>query len=313
MSRTEKMGSLWWGLGVAGLLAAVAAWAWLRLEQYAIRAITRPARSTFRTTPDDFGLAWEDVTFRTADGVDIRAWFLPAAPDPTRAKGTIIQGHGYVASRHADLRYPAFLVPGGYNVLMLDFRAHGESGGEQTSVGYVEHHDVRAALDYLRARGLERVGVMGFSMGAVVAIVSGALCPAIAGVVAESSYARFARPLAQILHDWGYPWPVANLGGELGIRFVARNLGFDAAEAAPVRLIGRISPRPVFIIHGEADPLIPVSEAHALYAAANEPKQLWIAPGAVHDGGAFALYPDEYRHRVLAFWDRVFAAPASDQ
>jgi fermentation-respiration switch protein FrsA (DUF1100 family) len=152
---------------------------------------------------------------------------------------------------------------------------------------------------------------MGFSMGAVVAIVSGALCPALAGVVAESSYARFSRPLAQVLHGWGYPWPIAHLAGELGTHFVARNLGFDAAESAPVRLIGRISPRPVFIIHGEADPLIPVSEAHALYAAAREPKQIWIAPGAVHDGGAFAVYPEEYQRRVLAFWDQVFAAPPS--
>jgi fermentation-respiration switch protein FrsA (DUF1100 family) len=150
---------------------------------------------------------------------------------------------------------------------------------------------------------------MGFSMGAVVAIVSGALCPDHAGVVADSSFARFARPIAQVLHGWGYPWPIANLGGELGIRFVARSLGFDAAEAAPVRLVGRISPRPVFIIHGDADPLIPVSEARALYAAAGEPKQLWIAPGAVHDGGAYALYPAEYEQRVLAFWDTVFPAP----
>ena len=80
--------------------------------------------------------------------------------------------------------------------------------------------------------------------------------------------------------QWGYPAPVARRLGELGMRFVARNLGFDAEEAAPVRLIGRISPRPVLLIHGAADRLVPPSEAYALYAAAGPPKELWLVPAA---------------------------------
>jgi len=196
-----------WGLaaGAALALGAGGVWAWRRLERYAIRALTRPPRSTFRSSPAEIGLAWEDVGFRTPDGVDIRAWFLPAAPDPTTARATLILGHGFGASRHVDLRFPAFLVPAGYNVLMPDFRAHGESGGTQSSVGYLEHRDVQAAVAYLQARGLTRIGIMGFSMGAVVAIISAALCPAIAGAIADSGYARLGRPVAQALHNWGYP------------------------------------------------------------------------------------------------------------
>lgn len=295
------------GAGAAGAAALLGGlWAWRRLEQMALRGITRPERSTFRASPAEVGLHWEDITFRTADGVDIRGWFFPAAPDPATAPGTIILGHGFSASRHTDLHLPAFLVPAGFNVLMLDFRAHGESGGSQTSAGYLEHHDILAAVAYLQGRGLQRIGVQGYSLGAAVAIVSAALGPALRGVVADSGFARLSTPLAQILRSWGRsPWQ-AQLAGRLGAWFVARDLGFQADEAAPVHLIGRISPRPVFLIHGEADQLIPVSEAHALYAAAGEPKQLWVVPGAVHDGGAYAAVPDEYRRRVVAFWHEVF-------
>ena len=306
----------WIGPAAAGLAGLVigGVWAWRRLERYAIQAITRPVRSSYRSDPGAVGLAWEDVAFRTADGIAISAWFLPAAPDLPMARGTIILGHGYSGSRHADLAFPAFLVPAGYNVLMPDFRAHGESGGEQTSVGYIEHRDVLAAVAYLQERGLTRIGIMGFSMGAVIAIVSGALCPDLLGVLADSSYARLPVPIAQVMQQqWGYPAPVARRLGELGMRFVARNLGFDAEEAAPVRLIGRISPRPVLLIHGAADRLVPPSEAYALYAAAGPPKELWLVPGAGHDTGGFGREPEEYTRRVLAFWDRVFApaAPAA--
>jgi pimeloyl-ACP methyl ester carboxylesterase len=295
------------GAGAAGAAALLGGlWAWRRLEQMALRGITRPERSTFRASPAEVGLHWEDITFRTADGVDIRGWFFPAAPDPATAPGTIILGHGFSASRHTDLHLPAFLVPAGFNVLMLDFRAHGESGGSQTSAGYLEHHDILAAVAYLQSRGLTRIGVQGYSLGAAVAIVSAALGPALLGVVADSGFARLSTPLAQIVQSWGRtPWQ-ARLAGRLGAWFVARDLGFDADEAAPVHLIGRISPRPVFLIHGDADQLIPVSEAHALYAAAREPKQLWIVPGAVHDGGAYAAVPAEYERRVVAFWRAVF-------
>ena len=292
-------------IGAAGIAGGV--WGWRRLERMALEGITRPARSTFRASPADLGLAWEEIGFRTADDVDIRGWFFPATPDPTSAPGTIILGHGFSASRHTDLHLPAFLVPAGFNVLMLDFRAHGESGGTQTSAGYLEHHDILAAVAYLQGRGLIRIGVQGYSLGAAVAIVSAALCPALAGVVADSSFARLSVPLAQIIRGWGRPAWQARLAGRLGAWFVARDLGFHAAEAAPVHLIGRISPRPVFLIHGDADQLIPVSEAQALYAAAGPPKELWVVPGAVHDGGGYAMQPDTYRRRVVAFWRGVFA------
>jgi pimeloyl-ACP methyl ester carboxylesterase len=312
-SKTILLGAV----GGAALLGG-GAWAWRRLEQMALQGITRPARSTFRATPADLGLPWEEIAFATSDGVEIRGWFFPATPGSRPASngrtatppdpGTIILGHGFSASRHTDLHLPAFLVPAGFNVLMLDFRAHGESGGTQTSAGYLEHQDILAAVAYLQGRGLHRIGVQGYSLGAAVSIVSAALCPALMGVVADSGFARLATPLAQILQGWGRPPWQARFAARLGAWFVARDLHFNADEAAPVHLIGRISPRPIFLIHGDADQLIPVSDARALYAAAGDPKQLWVVPGAVHDGGAYAAVPDEYRRRVIAFWRDVFAA-----
>ena len=73
------------------------------------------------------------------------------------------------------------------------------------------------------------------------------------------------------------------------------------AAASPLRAVPRIAPRPLLLIHGDADTLIPDADSKALFAAAGEPKDFWSAPGSSHVQ-AFRDHPDEYRRRVLAFF-----------
>ena len=74
----------------------------------------------------------------------------------------------------------------------------------------------------------------------------------------------------------------------------------DANQLRPVDVIGRIAPRPVLIMHGTADEIVPVRHAHMLFAAAEEPKELWIAPDARHVEARDSR-PDEYFVRIEAF------------
>ena len=81
--------------------------------------------------------------------------------------------------------------------------------------------------------------------------------------------------------------------------------GERLATYNPEELVARISPRPLFIIHGEHDnEACTVADAHRLYEAARPPKTLWIVPGAGHCGGHGAQ-PAEYERRVLAFFDQA--------
>jgi fermentation-respiration switch protein FrsA (DUF1100 family) len=148
---------------------------------------------------------------------------------------------------------------------------------------------------------------MGWSLGGAVAISAGAHYPQIAGVVADSTFARLASPLAratqQTLH---HPAWLARIEGYYGERLVARALGFDPVDARPASLVGRISPRPLLLIHSAEDTLIPAYNSRQLYAAAGEPKDLWITPAGDHAVGPSQTQPDEYGRRVMGFWARAF-------
>jgi fermentation-respiration switch protein FrsA (DUF1100 family) len=77
-------------------------------------------------------------------------------------------------------------------------------------------------------------------------------------------------------------------------------MNVDASQLRPIDLIGRIAPRPVMLAHGMLDEIVPVRHAYTLFKAAEEPKELWIVPGA-HHVGARDKDPDGYFFRVERF------------
>ncbi|HJX38406.1 MAG TPA: alpha/beta hydrolase, partial [Anaerolineae bacterium] len=83
-------------------------------------------------------------------------------------------------------------------------------------------------------------------------------------------------------------------------------------QSDPLRWVDKIAPRALFLIHGEEDPYVSVEDVRRLYQRAGEPKELWIAPGAGHRR-VDQVYPDEYRERVLGFFDRYLAKSAEGE
>jgi uncharacterized protein len=100
--------------------------------------------------PADFGLRSETVSFNSKDGIPLKAWWLPASGRP---RGAVIVAHGIDHTRQVMLPRAAFLVHGGYDVLLIDLRGHGESGGTIVSPGLLEARDILGALRYIRSRG----------------------------------------------------------------------------------------------------------------------------------------------------------------
>ncbi len=143
-----------------------------------------PARSLPRTgeTPDRLGIPYQDLTLLTQDGLRLSAWYTP----PENG-AVILVAHGFRGVRSMDMH--ALFARHGYGVLSWDFRAHGESEGELSTLGYYEPLDVEAALNIaLKQSDVERVGAWGGSMGAVAVIEAAARRAEIGAVIADMHF-----------------------------------------------------------------------------------------------------------------------------
>jgi alpha-beta hydrolase superfamily lysophospholipase len=247
------------------------------------------------STPSDLGLAYEDVRFTTEDGVTLSGWLIPAGRETRTA---IVVLHGFGGHRLPELAAFVPWLHERHHVLQFDFRGHGESGAGRTTLGNHERRDVAAAVRFLESRGLGPIALFGISMGAATAINSAPDLP-VAAVVADAPFAELHHPVASRLKQAGYP--LADLGARaivLGGALRARSRLPD-----PIRAVGRISPRALLLVAPQADELISWHQSQKLLAAAGEPKELYIVPGAGH-AGAYTTAPEAYRSRVLGFLER---------
>jgi fermentation-respiration switch protein FrsA (DUF1100 family) len=290
-------------LGVSGAAAAViSAVSGFLVYQYA------RARGQWGTDEPPTGMA-EDISFTSAvDNMRISGWFFSAlggGPAPA-----VLLCHGIGTGRRECLPMALRFSAAGYNVLCFDFRAHGMSDGQFSSVGMHETNDVIGAVAYLKQRpevDPQRIGVVGFSMGAVATIQAAAQCLDIAAVVADSGYASFIeavrysfRLVARLPH-----FPVA----PIAMHWAKWMVHVDPSQLRPVDVIGRIAPRPILLTHGTLDEIVPVRHAYTLFKAADEPKELWIVPGA-HHVEARDLDPDGYFERIERFLRHALTPPA---
>jgi fermentation-respiration switch protein FrsA (DUF1100 family) len=233
-------------------------------------------------------IPYEDIELTAEDGVKLAAWYTPPQNGVL-----ILVAHGHGSVRPEDMY--ALFASHGYGVLAWDFRAHGDSEGDFTSLGYYEVEDVKAALDYALAQpDVQHIGGWGGSMGAVTMIRAAAKYPQIEVVVADSPFATLKDEL-----DLRVPLPVLRPL----IRFFAEwETGLSLDDVRPVDDVARITPRPVLIVQGMQDAMIPLDSAQRIYDAAVEPKKIWTEPDGVHLG-MYSAYPGKYTENVIGFFD----------
>lgn len=262
--------------------------------------VVRQVRYCPPDTPSDVGLPWEPLELKALDGTKISAWFIRHP----QAKGTLLLLHGFGTCK-ADLLdvARAFHLTGSFHLLMIDFRGHGFSGGKFISFGRKELMDIQAALDFLSHEpDLQSfpIGCYGISMGGSIALLAAATYPQIRAVVSDSAYADLAQTIARI-HRMAYHIPRIPLG-QVVIWGTECRLKSRMGALSPVNFIGKISPRPILLIHGALDRSIPAEEGRILFQAAGEPKEFWFVPGAEHVS-SFYQNPSEYTNRVLEFFE----------
>jgi uncharacterized protein len=253
-------------------------------------------------TPTDFGFPnWRDVVFQSEDGIQLSGWFIP----PPNANGAaVLFVHGIGGNRELSMREAQLLYANGYGMLLFDLRACGTSSGEIASMGYWEALDVEAAFAFLASQpevNPDQIVVYGSSMGGATAIRALPQIPTARGLIVESSYASMLDLMGDgVRRQTGLPsFPFAQLITWL----TGRESGANLFEMNPETDIAQIHV-PVLIMHGTIDGTIPVAHGERLYAAANEPKELWLVEGAGH-GGLIYTDPQGFAAHVLPFLEGV--------
>ncbi len=263
--------------------------------------LLEPPRTPLTQKPSDYGITiYRDVTLTSSDGITLRGWYIPS-----QNGAAVILAHGYVDNRQFLLPEAAFLTRAGYGVLLFDFRGHGDSGSATATLGDHERRDLRAALDFVASQpdiDPDRIGGLGFSMGAAILAGVAAEDERLRAVVIESSYATLDDVIKQRL----------SLPGVLRDPLVRvfewrENANIEAVR--PVDDLCRISPRPVLLIYGDQDDVLPPGSQQRMVAAICPPTETWLIHGVGH-----IYYRDhhtaDYEARVLAFFAQALLSGA---
>jgi alpha/beta superfamily hydrolase len=270
-------------------------------------------------TPEKYGLEYEDVTFKSTDGLTLKGWFIPAEPADGRDKVVIIT-HPFPFNRHGFLVknqgwLPLFktdvdllqiapaLHQAGYSVLMFDFRNHGESACGITGVGLTEYQDVLGAISYIKNRPslhAPQIGFASFCMGANSTIVAlskgGELVEDIKFLIAVqpiSVNVFFRRYMSNVYTPLSlYLLPLVD-------RFVQWRGGFAFKEMTPLAYAKDVK-SPTLVIQAREDPWFEMSDVEGVYNAVKGPKELWWIEGKMR---RFEAYNHVCKNpeRIIAF------------
>jgi uncharacterized protein len=265
----------------------------------------KPAAADARRLRELIGTSSEEIALRQGDGQRLNALMAPAGP----TKSAVVLVYPNCIAAQALTGYFKIIRSAGYAALIIDYAPPLDQGDRYGRRGYgfgwEQRHDVLDAAAALHSRGVDRIAVLGVSEGAAAALFAGAEGAPLAAIISDSSYAELTALMRRIppldslnpVFDRTVLW-------ELGLR-----LGRPIDDIAPAKAAARLDSRPLIVINGADDPLVPPGDAHEIYAAASGPKELWIAPGAGH-AAALATDPAQYARRVSDFLARYLGAPA---
>lgn len=246
-----------------------------------------------RTIPQGKTLRKYEIDYRpvdliTEDGIRLSAWYTPP-----RNGAVILLAHGY-GNKRPEWVY-ALLARKKYGVLAWDARAHGESDGNISTIGYLEVLDVKAALEYVRTQpDVDHIGAWGGSMGGATVIRAAAEFPQIEAVFVDSSFTSLEDEFNYLV-----PYPLINPVAKF---IVTSGTGLNLDQVNPLDDIVRISPRPVYIVQGMADTVAPPDSGEKLFNAAGEPRFLWQQDKVPHQS-MFLDNPRRYQRRLVDFFD----------
>jgi fermentation-respiration switch protein FrsA (DUF1100 family) len=280
------------------------------ISTYVGWSLTHPDRKPVDDSPENYDLAYEDVSFKSKKGdVQLKGWWLSAEQNLAQPNGkTVVLAHGYSENRLQKqvpgLSLASLLTSNGYNVLLFDFRNSGVSEGTLTTVGQYEKMDLLGAIDYVKSiQSDTKIILFGFSMGASTSLITAAASPDVSAVIADSPFDDLRPYLEANLPVWSdlphFPFT------PMILTIIPIITGMDPDQVRPIEDIALFGQKPILLIHGDSDHSIPMSNSERILAKANNANaKLWIVPGADHVK-ARSVNPAAYDQKVLEFLTQV--------
>ena len=293
-SSRRQGGSRAWRYGRRLLIAAgvVVAAGVVFLPTSVAYVVTHTARA--ETPQANLGAAFEDVQFRTTDGLLLQGWYIPS-----KNGAAVIAFPG----RSGPQKQARMLARHGYGVLLFDRRGEGESDGDPNAFGWGGERDLYAAAAYLRSRpdlDPNRIGAIGLSVGGEMLIHAAAHSDAFAAVVSEGASGQSLR---DELANPGLRDRLLDLPAQISL-VAAMTVFTDQLPPPSLKSeVAKIAPAAVFFVYGERGQGGSEEKPNqGFYEAAREPKQLWGVPKGQHIAG-ITTQPEEYERRVIGFFD----------
>jgi dipeptidyl aminopeptidase/acylaminoacyl peptidase len=259
----------------------------------------RPAfLDDFMFTPFEFQADYEEVELVTADRVTFGAWLFRQPGSPQ----TVIVSGGHKGQRQGSLGISAALWRKGFNVILYSYRGMPGSDRAPITVGIKEVLELQAVIAFARKRiSNAKIGLLGYSMGAVVSLLGAAGEPGVQALVLDSPFSDLRAVLIENVRR------ATKLPGSPFVWLADCMLWLRTrswmSECSPREVLSSLEPRPLFFIHGGADEMTNVNHSRRLYDAYRGPREIWIVQGAPHTGAYFADRP-LYVERVAGFFAR---------
>lgn len=232
------------------------------------------------------------IRLESGSGYMLSGWHVKSE----QKKGVFVLLHGNRSNKLSMISRAELLYKEGYSSVLIDFQSHGESEGNNITMGFLEKEDVKAAVAFAReAHKLQPVGLIGVSLGGAAAILAGPLKIDVA--VLESVYSDISTAIHnRVKLVFGF---LSWLPAELLLVQVKLRLGFPRSELSPLKAIYLMG-CPVMIISGTEDKHTMLSDTWSLYNNAIEPKKIWLPNKAKHED-LYAFSPAEYKLNVIKF------------
>lgn len=248
-------------------------------------------KRSHQTTPEKFGIPFEEVNFPVGKNGHLYGWWIPTS----QSAPTLILVHGWGRNLSRMLPYIQKFHPLGYNLIAFDARSHGSSTPIKTPTVWTFTQDICAAVNFIvesRLVSSQEIGAVGLSIGGGAVINTASLDMRIRSVITVGAFSHPVEVMKLGFQEKHIPYLPF---GWLLFKYMRVRFGLDFNKIAPVNNIHNTHAN-ILLVHGEQDSTVPLTQGKALLEAGNpETTHLWVVPGKGHSDC----------HAHPHFWEKI--------
>ena len=239
----------------------------------------------------------DECFIKSRYGYKLRLYFFITDNDSDKY---VVMAHGHTYTHHGCIKYAKMMYERGYNVILYDERYHGNSGGNNTTLGYYEQNDLYDVITYVYERFGDKIflGTYGESMGAAAVILEQNFDDRVKFVVSDSGFARLEEVLLDLMKRFkAFPKkPLLKLA-DFFVKIIAKMSIYDVN---PIDSLTN-GKTPILFVHGEDDLFIKPHESEEMFNRYNGPKMFFLGKNHAKHVGSYPNNVIEYEKTMDEF------------